>query len=179
MEKGYESGRQLPITGDNQILTPYQGQPMNPQQPIMYNMPPCQYQFVSDPLAELMYAQKASVKQRFELFEALSGCETKNQYYISTVENQGNKKYLFKVKESSSCCCRFFCSGANREFTLNLRKISYTPQGQEKKEDFATFFRPFKCTCCCCNRPELSGTFIGGRTGKVGKVSEPCTVCET
>ena len=64
MEKGYESGRQLPITGDNQVLTPYQCQPMNPQQPIMYNMPPCQYQFVSDPLAELMYAQKASVKKR-------------------------------------------------------------------------------------------------------------------
>ena len=133
MEKGYESGRQLPITGDNQVLTPYQCQPMNPQQPIMYNMPPCQYQFVSDPLAELMYAQKASVKQRFELFEALSGCETENQYYISTVDNQGNKKYLFKAKESSSCCCRFFCSGANREFTLNLRKIFYTPKDKKRK----------------------------------------------
>ena len=40
-------------------------------------------QFVQDPMALLATAKKASVKQKFEFLEVLTGCETKNEYYVS------------------------------------------------------------------------------------------------
>ena len=183
MNVGYHSGggnQQMvsqPMVVQNQQMNNPQmmGQPM---QPVYVPMPMGQYFFVTDPLAELMNAKKASVKQRFELFETLTGCETPNQYYVYTEDQEGNKKYLFKAKEHSSCCCRLFCTGNSREFDLNFRRITYISQGQEKKIDFAKFKRPFKCTCCCCNRPEMSGNFEGERTGYIGKISEPCTLCD-
>jgi hypothetical protein len=37
---------------------------------------------------------------------------------------------------------------------------------------WAMFERPFKCTCCCLGRPEMTA---GSQTGYFGKVVEPCT----
>ena len=59
-------------------------------------------QFVQDPMALLATAKKASVKQKFEFFEVITGCESANQYYVSREDNEGNKRYLFKAKENSS-----------------------------------------------------------------------------
>lgn len=129
-----------------------------------------QFQFVEDPMALLLSAKSASIKQRFELFEVITGCETNNQYYVSTIDGEGNKKYLFKAKENSSCCCRNCCPGSSREFNLDLRRITYTSQGQEKKVDFAKFERPFKCTCCCLNRPEMKGKLVGPQPIPLGKI---------
>ena len=47
-----------------------------------------------------------------------------------------------------------------------------------KKINFAKFERPFKCTCCCCNPPEMTGKLLDSPTPMLGKVSEPCTVCD-
>ena len=141
-------------------------------------MPMQMVQFVQDPIAILATSKKASVKQKFEFLEVLTGCETKNEYYVSAEDNEGNKKYLFKAKENSSWCCRNCCFGSMREFDLDLKKIEYTSQGQEKKVNFAKFERPFKCTCCCCNRPEMSGKLLNTPPQPLGKVSEPCTVCD-
>ena len=80
-----------------------------------------QFQFVDDPMALLLTAKSASIKQRFELFEVITGCETNNQYYVSTIDGEGNKKYLFKAKENSSCFCRNCCPGSSREFNLDLK----------------------------------------------------------
>ena len=135
-------------------------------------------QFVQDPMALLATAKKASVKQKFEFLEVLTGCETKNEYYVSAEDNEGNKKHLFKAKENSSWCCRNCCFGSMREFDLDLKKVEYTSQGQEKKVNFAKFERPFKCTCCCCNRPEMTGKLVNTPPQPLGKVSEPCTVCD-
>ena len=161
------------------VLYPQAGyQPVMVQSGMPVQMAVPQFQFVDDPMALLLTAKSASVKQRFELFEVITGCETNNQYYVSTIDGEGNKKYLFKAKENSSCFCRNCCPGSSREFNLDLRRITYTSQGQEKKVDFAKFERPFKCTCCCLNRPEMTGKLVGPQSVPLGKVSEPCTVCD-
>ena len=148
----------------NQPVYQYQGQQpvyqpqMGYQQP-MYQQPMPIYQdnnmymggmqmpmvqFVQDPMALLATAKKASVKQKFEFFEVITGCESANQYYVSCEDNEGNKRYLFKAKENSSWCCRNCCSGASREFDLDMKRVQYTSQGQEQKINFAKFERPFK-----------------------------------
>ena len=174
--------------GQQPIYQPRMGyqQPMYQQQPIyqgnnMYMQGGMQIpmvQFVQDPMALLATAKKASVKQKFEFFEVITGCESANQYYVSREDNEGNKRYLFKAKENSSWCCRNCCSGASREFDLDMKRVQCTSQGQEQKINFAKFERPFKCTCCCCNRPEMTGKLLDSPTPMLGKVSEPCTVCD-
>jgi hypothetical protein len=40
---------------------------------------------------------------------------------------------------------------------------------------WALFERPFKCTCCCLARPEMTAR---SSSTNYGKVFEPCTVCD-
>ena len=134
--------------------------------------------FVPDPMALLATAQKARVKQKFEYLEVISGCEMQNEYYVSCEDAEGNRQYLFKAKEISTWACRTFCVGAIREFKLDLKKIEYTSQGQEKKTTFSQFDRPFRCTCCCCNHPEMSGQLFDQNPPFIGKITVPCYVCD-
>ena len=49
------------------------------------------------------------IKQKVELFEVITGCETKNRYNIFIRNYDGSFLYLFKVKENSNFCVRFCC----------------------------------------------------------------------
>ena len=40
---------------------------------------------------------------------------------------------------------------------------------------YALFEKPFKCTCCCLARPEMTGR---NTSTNFGKVYEPCTCCD-
>lgn len=115
--------------------------------------------YVHDPFAELASAKKASIKQRFEPWEVITGCETANQYYVFVEDQEGRQKYLFKAKEESDFCCRLFCTGSSRSFIMHVNTMIPTA-GKEIKKEFARYNRPFKCTCCCLARPELSGNLI-------------------
>ena len=75
--------------------------------------------YTTDPLMDLMNSKTAEIRQRIELTEILTGCETPNQYYVFSKDQEGNKKYLFKAKEESGCCARNFCSGDSRGFKLH------------------------------------------------------------
>lgn len=48
------------------------------------------------------------VKQKFELLEALTGCETENKYIVYAADSEGDKTKLelFKAKEKSNCLAR-------------------------------------------------------------------------
>ena len=132
--------------------------------------------YTTDPLMDLMNSKTAEIRQRIELTEILTGCETPNQYYVFSKDQEGNKKYLFKAKEESGCCARNFCSGDSRGFKLHLRKIGFTSQMQEKKEDYVLFDRPTKCTCCCCDRPEMIGRYVKDGS-PAGRIVQPFTCC--
>lgn len=135
----------------------------------------------SHPLKLLDQAFGAYIKQKSEMYEIVTGCETKNRYSISLRLHGYNKLYkAFKCKEESSWCMRNCCSGESREFKM---MIKYSPNGVNDKGDdylsnrFAEFDRPYKCTCCNFNRPELNVFMSKSDTNPehkvIGKIWEP------
>ena len=107
-------------------------------------------------------------KQKVELLEAMSGCETANTYKIYDVADNGKqngnfikkKKNLFnfftnkgdeifKVKEKSECCSRVCCPGNCRPFELKLKdKLA-----KDSDDDILyKVEREFACTFLCCSR---------------------------
>ena len=62
-----------------------------------------------DPLYELARAKYAIIQQKVEILEALTGCETNNTYYVYVMSVSGEFTCLFKCKEQSDCCERYWC----------------------------------------------------------------------
>lgn len=135
--------------------------------------------YANEPMLELGNATKASIKQKFEPWEAISGCETPNQYYVFVKDNNNNDKYLFKAKEQSTWCCRNCCLGKIREFVLYFKTIIQVDKAKSKKVDYAEFRRPYKCSCCHLNRPEMIGKIINDSLpGNIGKIIQDFTCCD-
>jgi hypothetical protein len=85
---------------------------MNPNQQIMYNQMNMQnlIKRSDDPLEELRNAKSAIIKQKFEIFEVMTGCETVNRYYVYAKDPKtDDKNILFKCKEESGFCMRTCC----------------------------------------------------------------------
>ena len=110
------------------------------------------------------------VAQRMEIFEALTGCDTKNRYHITPIpqgalpptgpiptewlkhfRTQADAMPLLKAKEESECveriCCPLF-----RKFDMGFKDGA----GQQ----FFSIHRPFRfsigCPCCMVNPQELT-----------------------
>lgn len=60
-------------------------------------------------MAALEGANFAFIKQKIELMEVFTGCETKNRYKVFIRYPDGRTLYLFKAKEDSGCCERQCC----------------------------------------------------------------------
>ncbi len=54
----------------------------------------------------LQKATTAYVKQKMELLEIITGCETKNRYQVFLKYPDGTYVYIFKAKENSGWCSR-------------------------------------------------------------------------
>jgi len=118
------------------------------------------------------------IKQKLEVLEVVTGCETENKYYVYSLGKGGEKKgrKLFKCKEKSSCCARQCMSGDCRPFKM---EISYATRGED--EDYVPFLRlerPCKCTCLCFQRPEVFVTLVeNGQNEYLGKIKDPWNCC--
>ena len=121
---------------------------------------------IYDPIKILETCPIVKIKQQIEWLEVISGCETKNRYDVFAKIND-QSLYLFKCKEQSGWCMRNCCPSDCREFNLKLTLPN--------QQIFAILERPFKCTCCCCNRPFMTGKLSNGQ--KFGKVKEPFRLC--
>ena len=62
-------------------------------------------------LEYLTQVDQLIVKQKVELMEAFTGCETKNKYTIKNTMGQD----VYKAKEDTDCCIRM-CCGPTRPF---------------------------------------------------------------
>jgi hypothetical protein len=135
------------------------------------------------------------VRQKLELLEAISGCETKNKYNIvqlaegtdipdkpssgwtSGLKDQAAYAPLLRAKEQSECmeriCCPLF-----RSFKMEFADAGGT--------SFFTIDRPFKCDpcygppLCACNQQELSvsdksGNLVANAKEKGGCCTSCCT----
>lgn len=62
--------------------------------------------YTLDLMSSLQMAEGAFVKQKVEIFEMLSGCETNNTYYVFLRLPNNEYAYIFKCKEKSGWCAR-------------------------------------------------------------------------
>ena len=110
------------------------------------------------------------VKQKVEKLEALTGFETENKYKIYLTGPDcvrgANQKAYFTAKEKSDCLSRQ-CCGNMRAFEMKI----------EAPDDQVVLHldRPFKCTCCCCNLPEMQiQDAAGNKIGTVKNIFDCC-----
>jgi hypothetical protein len=122
--------------------------------------------YTTDSLQILENAPVAKIRQQIEWLELITCCETKNRYDVFAKINE-QSIFLFRCKEQSGWCMRNCCTGECREFNLKL-----TLPNQKK---FAILERPFKCMCCCCNRPLMTCKFTDGT--QFGRIKEPFRYC--
>ena len=152
---------QQPMVQQPVVQQPMVQQPMTLQPGMMANGIQ-----IGDPMEILIKAPAAKIVQQVELLEIVSGCETNNRYDVFC-EMNGVKYFCFRCKEDSSWCMRNMCPSDLRSF-----KIHMMLPGQKK---FGILDRPFKCTCCCCARPIVKGTFSNGQP--FGTINQPFTCC--
>jgi hypothetical protein len=120
-------------------------------------------------LTALSKSNYAFIKQKMEFLEMITGCETKNRYNVFIRNPDGSYVYLFKAKEDSGFCVRQCCSSDRRPFSMKLKWMKYGNETDDFSKPLLSFEKPFKCTCCCFNRPEMTGINHedGSRFGKI------------
>ena len=134
-----------------------------------------QYVYVQDPLAELENCKGAIIRQQPEIAELLTGCEMANRYHVFGDTPQG-LKYLFKCNERSGWCERNCCPSNIREFNMDIMHVANDGM-QNMTKKFANAFKPLKCPCFCCNRPEIFVN-VGDESIPIGKVKHLFTMCD-
>jgi len=175
--------------GMPQTTVPMQNNQMMMQQPVggMQQMVPMgngydyggiEANYCEDPLQILSNVNRAYIFQELEVWEQVTGCEQKNNYNVCVVDPITQMQYyLFRCKEDSSFCQRCCCSGASRAFSMRVKHIAADQAfGEGYNNYFAELLRPFKCTCCCFSRPEVSCYMKEGNVN-LGTIKEPCTCC--
>ena len=106
------------------------------------------------------------IKQKFEVIESITGCETPNVYKVYEADSNGSKissKILFKCKEKSNCCTRNFLPGSARPFTMLVKNKEDNDTGSGRHAEDSSFLflnKDFKCTFLCMARPKLDVMLI-------------------
>ena len=72
----------------------------------MYREGNFQAHFTNNYMSALRNAKSAFIKQKVELLEMLTGCETKNRYNVYLTFPNGHNALVFKCKEESGCLAR-------------------------------------------------------------------------
>ena len=133
--------------------------------------------FVTDPLVELQTATGAVICQTPNYIQTVTGFAFPNTYSIF-VQTPMGMKYMFRVKERSSCCARCCCEGSGRPLYLEVKHIASISEFQtDISKVYLTINKPCRCPCCCFCRPYMDIKHVD--TGKFfGRLREPCTCCD-
>ena len=147
-------------------------------------------QMLTDPTAGLGFLSDIDglfIQQKLELFEAVTGCDTKNRYHITPIprnsipdpvppewikhfREQAAKTPLLKAKEESDClervCCPMF-----RAFNMDFQDGQGTT--------FFAIHRPFKCSfnTPCCNLCPQELTLYDANSQRVAHAREEFKCC--
>ena len=120
------------------------------------------------------------IKQKVEMLEAASGCETENIYHVFALDDDMRKKgpLLFRCKERSTTCSRFCLPGECRPFQMAVSSASLGNEDSDS-EPFLSLERPCKWSCLCCNRPEVKVTLVEtGQSEYLGKIFDHWNLCD-
>lgn len=99
----------------------------------------------------LMARSGVFIKQRLDYAEVISGCETKNKYYVYLRDQSGTKlgNPILKCKEHSGWCARN-CIAANcRPFKMRVQNLWNQDRMCLEME------RDCQPSCACFNRPQM------------------------
>ncbi len=128
----------------------------------------------------LQVAKSVFIKQTIEWTEMVTGYETPNRYQVY-FKNPGDPNYtmLFTCKEMSDYCERNYCSGDTRPFITNIKHMSNMNIDNDYQSNiFAVMNKPYKYTCYCLARPEMTGHYKGVEGPRFGKIYQPYTYCD-
>ena len=135
-----------------------------------------QFEYVKDPIAELGNCESILIKQQPDILEVATNFQTENKYLVFGQSTKG-LKFLFKCMEKSGSCMRFCCPADQREFNMDLMHISSAEDfNTNNPKIFGNIYKPFKCTMCCCSRPEITIKLSDGDK-KVGAIKNIFTCC--
>ena len=161
----------------NQGMAEKPGQPIPQQPPAQPQFAGIQYVFTVNPLADLNSISSALIRQQPEYLEAITGCETPNRYHVFGLTQSGYT-YLFKCSERSGWFMRNCCPSYARSFDMEIKHIASAGQFNANfSKNYATAIRPFTCTCCCLNRPEMTITLVDNGQF-IGKIINAFTLCD-
>ena len=104
-------------------------------------------------ISELIVKQEADISEIF--FSCC--CQQPNNYHVYSRELNGHLNYIYKLREFSGACNRFFIPVNCREFTMKMKII--TDKKKKGDKDFSdsliTIQKDFKIPCLCLIRPEM------------------------
>ena len=151
----------------------------NPLQVVNNNELPfggMKFVYVQKPLDELACCTGVIIKQEPDLEEEKYGYERSNRYHVFGLCGQ-DYKYLFNCKERSGCCMRNCCPAESREFNMAVKHIATAANLDENfSAPYVNIRKPFKCTCCCLERPEMLVSY--GNNQPLGRIKQPFTCCD-
>ena len=114
------------------------------------------------------------IKQKIELAEIISGCETGNTYSVFERGNHGRRrgKEMLSCKEYSSCCSRNCTPSSCRPFKMRVFNL----WNHESK--CIEMERSCQLTCLCFNRPSMSIYYTeDGVRDYVGRIVDNFDCC--
>jgi hypothetical protein len=128
---------------------------------------------VPDAFAILGQVESVRIKQQMQLAEVLVGFDMPNKYIIS---NALTGHDLFVAAERSDGIMgvvgRQVFAGGQRPFNLDIALL--LPGAPPIP--FIRVERPFKCTCCCFQRPEMH-IYNAATNQLLASTVEPCSCC--
>ena len=181
-----QPGMQQPM-----MMQPGMQQPMMMQQPVMMQpvvmlQPGMQMQAggatfqvvqVKWGMEKLQEMPGVFVKQKFQLMEALTGCEQENKYAVYKLSKDGKDKKgkpFLKAKEKSGFCARQCCPAAMRPFHMIVENEDNNETVDGEK--FMHIERPFTCAILCCCRPFAEATLNEKEVNeRLGTIKNPWT----
>ena len=135
--------------------------------------------------------QEVIIKQESDILEAVTGCQEPNNYHIYGRFPNGEKCYIFRCKEFSSCPMRCCCPVSCRELIMKMKLSSEEDENQNEnnsnnesnsnEEDFSDCIllidKKYKCPFFNCIRPEMR-VFIAGTKCLIGTIEEGFSCCD-
>lgn len=116
------------------------------------------------------------IKQKMDLMEVISGCDTPNKYLVHELQPSGGKKKkeIFRCKEVSGCCARNCMSSDCKPFDMKVSKVCALAEF-DNEDTCIHMSRECKCSFLCCNRPEMKISIVeNGQDRYLGKVQDNC-----
>ena len=141
--------------------------------------------------SSLEQIQEVIIKQESDILEAVTGCQEPNNYHIYGRLPNGEKCYIFRCKEFSSCAMRCFCPVSCRELVMKI-KLSFdenenqnessnndeSSNNEEAFKDCLIYIdKKYKCPFFNCIRPEMR-VFMAGTKSLIGTIEEGFSCCD-